>query len=323
MVASINSNFSIENFSALEITAKRVVYQEANESHDVSLVRELNSLGMKPEVPSFSGPTIISNFMDIATKHDTILGFLKKLRQSNRLLTEKEFQSSLSEKKWFQKSNLSRILGCNHLMIVIMENKLKHIKVPIKIAVVEDVELLKISGWEAYSGYYEIHSDQIKIYAEAIKPIERKLSRDEINELIQAIVKAKFIDLWPENIVVAEDGVYFIDTEFKSFNGSICWEKMGRFESVISEEDKTYFQKKVREKMEEPKSKEKNCGYNFFESVLDMIKEFPQSLIEKSKDKIEKIKAIVLNLEYVGAKKVGVTYNSPNKFVFNLKNIII
>jgi hypothetical protein len=91
MNTNINSIFSIQDFSTLETMSKRALYQEANESHNVNLVRQLNDLGMKPKVPSFSGPTIISNFMDIATKYDIILGFLKKLRQTNRLLIEYDY----------------------------------------------------------------------------------------------------------------------------------------------------------------------------------------------------------------------------------------
>lgn len=321
MITTINSGFSTQDFSTLEIMSKRAIYQKANESHDVDLVRDLNDLGMKPKVPSFSGPTIVSNFMDIATKYDTILEFLKRLRQSNRLLTEQEFQP-LSTKQWFQKSNLSRILGCDHLMRKIMEKQLKHMKIPLKIAVVEDKKSLEISGWEYSDNLYEIHSDQVKIYAEKINRVDRKLSRDEIDELIQVIATANFLDLAFQNIVVAEDGVYFIDTEFKSFDGSICWEKMQRFESLISEEDKTYFEKKIQQKMDEPREKKEINRYHSLKNMLDIFDELPQSSIEKYKNIIEEIKNKILSLEYVGAKESGIWWRKPNKFTFNLKDIL-
>ncbi len=130
MNTNLNTNsFSLQNFSKLDIMSQRAIYQEANEKDNVDLVRQLNDLGMKPQIPSFSGPSIISNFMDVATKYDTILPFLKNLRQTNRLLTEKEFQS-LSGKTWFEKNKLSRILGCDHLLQKIRESQLKHFKVP-------------------------------------------------------------------------------------------------------------------------------------------------------------------------------------------------
>ncbi len=55
------------DFLALDDIAKREIYREANETHNVDFVRQLNQLDMKPDVPNFSGPTIISNYMDIST----------------------------------------------------------------------------------------------------------------------------------------------------------------------------------------------------------------------------------------------------------------
>ena len=73
-------SFSMQTFNALDMAAKRALYQEANETHHVDAVREMNELGMKPDHPPVSPPSIISNFMDIGTKYNVILGFLKELR---------------------------------------------------------------------------------------------------------------------------------------------------------------------------------------------------------------------------------------------------
>jgi hypothetical protein len=40
----------------------------------------------------------VSNFMDVATKYDTIESYIKELQNATRLLTEKEFEP-LSQKK--------------------------------------------------------------------------------------------------------------------------------------------------------------------------------------------------------------------------------
>jgi hypothetical protein len=296
---------------------QRAIYQKANETHNVDLVRQLNEVGMKPTVPSFSGPAIISNFMDIATKHDIILGFLKDLRQTNRLLTEKEFQP-LSDKKWIQKYKLSRIMGCNHLMRTIKENNLQHIKIPLKVAVVDNAESLKVTGWE-YFNLYDFNSDQIKIYAEKIERIERKLTRVEIDELIQVFAMANFTDLNPENILVAEDGIYFIDTECQSFSRQIHWRKMERFESLISDDDLTYFRGKVEEKMNEPETKKDVNEYEKLNYVLRTIKGLPT---EAYKNEIEELENKISRLEYVGAKEVGSDCLRPNNFTFNLRDIL-
>ncbi|MEC7840536.1 MAG: hypothetical protein VX777_10920 [Chlamydiota bacterium] len=311
----------VQNFTSFDDITRRAIYQEANENQDVDLVRQLNELGMTPNLPSFSGPTILSKFMDIATKHDIILHFLKELRKTNRLLTESEFQS-LSSKKWFKKTQLSRILGCDHLMQKIRENKLKHIKVPLKIAVVEKTESLKVSGWDASDNLYEVNSNQIKIFAEIITSVDRKLSREEIDEIIQVIATSNFVDMCPANIVVAEDGVYFIDTEFKSFAGSIMWYKMGRFMSLINEDDQAYFKERIEEKIKEPSTKKKEYNYDELKNNLRMFEELSPSLIETNRGIIEECKNKILSLEYVGTKKVGKDWSTPNEFSFNLREII-
>lgn len=157
-----------------------------------------------------------------------------------------------------------------------------------------------------------------------IKSVERKLSRDEIDELIQVVATANFLDLWPENIVVAEDGVYFIDTEFKSFAGSICWAKLGRFESLVGENDKVYFKEKVEEKMNEPETIRENNGYNYIKNILRLFKKLPESSLEEETDRkeIEEMENKIYDLEYVGAKEAGSSWMKPNKFTFNLKDIL-
>jgi hypothetical protein len=142
---SVGLNIQLNNFNSLCDVEKRNLYRQANITHNFGLVRHLNDLGMKPTVPSFPGPAIISTSMDIDTKYNAILGFLKNLRENNRLFTGKEFKD-ISEKRWINKGNkLSRILGCDFLDQKIIELQLKHIKVPLKIAVVKDSEELTIS----------------------------------------------------------------------------------------------------------------------------------------------------------------------------------
>jgi hypothetical protein len=324
MNITIDQTLSIKDFIILEVTCKKAIYQKANESHNIALVRQLNDLGMRPKLLTLSGPTIISNFMDIATKHDIILDFFKKLRETNRVLTINEFQDFYSKKEWFKKSNLTRMLGADYLIQIIKKNQLTHIKIPLKVAVIEDTESLKIKGREYLDNLYAFDSRQIKIYAEKISSVERKLSREEIDEFIQIIAAANFSDLRPENIIVAkaEDGVYLIDTEFKSFAGSICWDTMRRFEALISEKDKVYFNGRVQEKMNEPKINKENNGYDFLKDELEVLNEVSVSHPEKYKDKIEKIKNKMLELEYVGAEKAGTLRTKANKFTFNSKDIL-
>ena len=68
-------------------------------------------------------------------------------------------------------------------------------------------------------------SDQITVYAEKIEHVNRKLTREEIAELVKLVVHAHFTDMGPlddkkkipDNFILTETDIYFIDTEFKSF----------------------------------------------------------------------------------------------------------
>lgn len=314
-------NFFSQNFSAFEISTKKEIYKEANENHKVDLVRQLNDLGMKPEVPSFSSPTIISSFMDIATKYDVIRDFLRQLRQTNRLLTEKEFES-LDNKNLVQKTNLNRLLGHSHLMEKINENNLKFMKVPYKIAVIEGVETIEIRGATINYDLYGFDSDQIKIYSEKIEPINRKITRDEIDEFIIIIAISNFTDLWPENIIVAKDGIYFIDTELKSFLGYTEWgNKLKRFKKLISQEDKIYFKEKINKELEKPNLLKENNEYLHLKMELKSLNRLKDKGLE-DEDEIKKIERKITALEYVGTSKSGFNIVFPNIFTFKVKDII-
>lgn len=312
------------DFITLDSASKRAVYQKANESHNVDLVRQLNNYGMKLDAQNFSRLSIISVYMDIATKYDAIKNFFKALRQNNRFLTEKEFQA-LPERKWVEKAKLSRILGRDHLLRLIMENCLTRMKVPLKIAVVEDTQIFEVEGYQFSNDLYDINSRQIKVYVEEIKYVKRKLTRVEIDELIQIIAAANFTDLCPGNIVTAEDGVYFIDSEFKSFNKSILWGNMNRFDDLIADEDKAYFEVKVNEQIFAPKEVfvKGIHEYSTLESILEMYESrLPPPADEKARRILENFKASFRDLQYVGYNEAGYNFLRPNKFSFNLSEII-
>lgn len=313
----IRTTNTIHNFDKLDLFSKGALYQEANETHNVDLVRELNEKGMKPEAPVPLKPSFISSYMDIATKHDLILGFFKELRQTGKLLTEMEFQE-LPPKKWIRKSNLSRLLGCDHLIQLIKKRCFKHIKTPEKKVVIQGSDTLEIMGYDTKDGLYDLQSKQITIYADKIKSIERKLSIEEIDEFIQTVDEANFVDLNPENIVVAEDGLYFIDTEFKSFAGTVHFGKMGRFECFIDIKDRAYFRRKVTEKMEEKRPIKEINEYGSLVDILEMLSTIPDPPFIK----MEELRAKINKLRYVGLEKAGSAWYQPNKFSFNLKDIL-
>jgi hypothetical protein len=89
----------------------------------------------------------------------------------------------------------------------------------------------------------------LNVYAKRITSAKRFLLREEVSELFIAIEASNYGDLNPGNFIVAQDGIYFIDNEFKSFNSPIEWGKMIRLERFIAIEDREWFSQLISEKL--------------------------------------------------------------------------
>lgn len=293
-------------------TDRKKAYQQANEKNDIDLVRSLNMLGLQSRVPIFSTLTIVSNYMDIATKYNVIFKYLKELSNSNKLISEQQFRS-LPEEEWINKrGNFSRILGCDHLQKIIHENRLEYIKVPEKIVVIKKEDpYLTIHGFDyGEENLYSITCEQIEIYAKKIKPVDRKVSRREIDEVFKIIKIANFTD-FETNFIIAQDGIYFIDTEFKSFCGHVNWKHpflFRIFRYYISEQDMEYFEAQIEEYSKSMRPKK---DYSYFQIAYGH-----RGLQE------DEIKDRVAQFEYVGLAKIGHSRDKPNIFSFNLRDIM-
>lgn len=300
---------------ASDISAKRAIYQEANENENVDLVRQLNDEGMKPAVPDFSGPSPISPYMDIATKHDLLLNYLRKLAQTNRLQKKASFPQ---EEKWKGRVAFNEMPGSDWLAEYIQEAGLTHIKVPLKIAVVKKMKSLKMTGWQESGDLYNIDSQQIKVYSKIVERVERKFTRKEIDQFIQIIAARNFVDLHPGNIVVAKEAIYIIDTEFKSFDGYINWGDLEKFKPLISEEDQLYFweiaEEAYKANMKKSESTTKKMHYFTLTALLKGDPDHPEK---------KEIKNKVSALNYIGMEKAGYNFLNPNHFSFDLKDIFL
>ena len=245
-------NFTNEEFLSLSLHTQKLIYRTANSFYNIVLVNRLNSLEQDPEKKSICRPGIISCFMDVASVRREILSFLVNLRKRGELLTKKEMENLNSEHTWRVKQDFTRILGRQHLLDVIDQKKFKYIKVPEKKVVLErehSTLSFKLTEYNPYSGLIDLGCEDVSIYAQEIQRKERFLCREEIVELFAAIKASNCVDLWNTNFIISDNGIYFIDTEFKSFSGSIEWDKMLRLECFISETDKQWFRELVQEQI--------------------------------------------------------------------------
>jgi hypothetical protein len=257
-----NLDFNDEEFLRLSKEMQSLIYRTANNFNNIILVARLNTLGKYTTNVPVTKPCIVSLRMDIATTHQILSDYLVKLRQENRLVTENEFQANGA---WRKKGNFTRILGRDYILDLTEELNLKHIKVPEKKAVIcSNKEALSFEiNQYGTENLVQVSSADICIYAQEIQRTDRFVSREEMAELFTLIKAANFSDLWDGNFIVAEDGIYCIDTEINSFCNTIAWNKMGRLSSFMAEEDQDWFKEQIHQKIENQKSTKREDFMSF------------------------------------------------------------
>jgi|GEM_PF-4237913 len=220
-------SFFDERFVQLNQELKVKIYFLANRLAHEDLITKLKSLGMAEEPIYLPGPSIIPINADAITEKNIIKDFFLSLRKAKLLLTHEEF-NRLDQEKYFKKSNqIGRILGRDFIEKITQDFNLKHIKVPKKIIVINNkVEKLVVSvmgdmdiePFKNYSIKEDALFEQVTIYAEEILPVKRNISLEEAIEFMIVVEKTGYKDFTGDNIFVAADGIYFIDTEFENFN---------------------------------------------------------------------------------------------------------
>ncbi len=214
---------------------------------------------------SFAPPSFfLSCAMDSAEIQNAVSCYVQKLLKENRLMTQENFQQNLKWPSWLEKGNFERIIGCDHVQKVIDDFAFQSIKVPRTVAVVKENELKEIEykvnnycrtcyGTRVPSSVL-VSCENLRVFAEEIKSIDRKISKQEMEQLVKVIDKSHFSDLNPENFIISEESVYFlVDTEYKSFSQEINPEKLKRLSVFLNPEDQDWFQELISERIEKNK----------------------------------------------------------------------
>ena len=169
-----------------------------------------------------AGPQIFNSGMDAAAEKGVLENFLKNLRKEGVLVSRTEFNRAHTKdeisRMYIQKQGgpIDRFLGKGFVEKVIADNQLRHIKVPKKVAVFEE-KGPHLSIFIAAGGLPAPKTGQLTIYAEKVTRSSRHLALDEAIEFMIALEETGYNDFWGENFIIADDGIYFIDTKFRSF----------------------------------------------------------------------------------------------------------
>lgn len=223
-VAFSEGKVTLKALKGLSKEDQEIVYRLANTYTQLSLVKTMRTLGFnrEGELLVHEGPSIFPSNMDALEMNDRLHEFLNNLRSQKLLLTESEY-SKLGGHYMKKGNDIGRILGRDYIEKKALELGLKHVKVPKKIMVVEDCEKvnLQIDEYGSIAVSFDSESyefnTKVTVYAEQIYKRSKPITSEEVKELLMLFEATGFSDINWNNIIVAEDGVYVIDTEFTNF----------------------------------------------------------------------------------------------------------
>lgn len=217
-VAFSEGEVTLEELRSVSKEDQQIVYQLVNIYSQLNVVRTMKALGFNrsEDLLMREGPSIFGCNMDVLEMHEQLQAFLKDLRSQKLLLTQTEF-NQLSTENYIEKgSDIGRILGRNYIEKKARELGLKHVKAPRKMIVIDDeIASIKLRT----SAGLDIRAPEgcFTIYAERIQESNRKITFEEVSELLRLFEATGFSDIHWGNVIIAEDGVYVIDTEFTNF----------------------------------------------------------------------------------------------------------
>lgn len=229
-VAFADDMVTLEELKALTRPDQETVYQLANGKSRFDVVEKMRTLGFvrDQDVLINEGPSILGFNMDAVEINEGLNSFLTDLRSKGLLLTEDEF-GKLDKKKYVSKGDdIGRILGRDYIEKKAHELGLKHVKVPRKMIVInpnkgDDLKLRLREDLSIFAS-----SNGVEVYAEKIRESSRKVTTEEVAELLRLFEMAGFNDIHWGNVIVADDGVYIVDTEFTNFWVNRFYFKNGR-----------------------------------------------------------------------------------------------
>lgn len=223
------NNVRLEDLQVLSRQDQELAYHLANIYSKINVVRTMRALGFtrSENLLTRDAPSIFSGNMDVLDMHECLYKFLKDLHAQKLLLTQAEFDQLPKDNYMSKGKEISRIMGRNYVERKARELGLQHIKVPKKLVVIDGTSDLRFRS----DSYLDLIADNsVTIYAEKIRSANREMTAEEESELQRLVEATKYGDGHASNFIVAEDGVYIIDTEFENFDITKFYFERGRLQ---------------------------------------------------------------------------------------------
>lgn len=210
------SDLTDADFMSLPEEQREVIYKIANEQHARELIERLNGLGMRATFEHrLPLSPMLAYDMDLISAERAMVDYLRALRAAGLLATWTEFQG-MDPTRYLDKDSQSfdRILGAQHIERVAAHYHCPAIKVPRKIAVIND------GTSELVVHLASMGCPSIRVYAERVVPVKEMHGVEQVVQLIRVIKQAGFANFsfTEPDILMTQDGFHLIDTEFSSFS---------------------------------------------------------------------------------------------------------
>lgn len=208
-IALVEGAVSVEDLKALSRDDQEMAFRLANMYSNLEVLKIFRTLGFVRTEPLFrpEGPSIFGFNMDALEIQEVLAQALK-----GRIISKSNFKNNNT---YIEKGgDVGRLLGRDYILRTIQRLGLKHVKVPEKFIVADESEPLKIRVNPDHSITAE---SAVDVYAVRVNRSDRKITSDEVKELLALFEAAGFSDIHWGNIIIAADGVYIIDTEFTNF----------------------------------------------------------------------------------------------------------
>lgn len=212
-------------FGELDATLQKDIYRCANLYMHENLVAQLNGLQKreKQEWLFPLGNSILASNMDVIQIRKMLQDFLGNLKSQGILVSKQEAVPD----QIAIKTEFGELIYQNYAEQIIQKLQLKHIKIGKSCAIARHSSSIQINiqaikskdqdNMDSSLSYIEITCKDLQVLKEEIQPVERKLSREEIEELNKFYEETGFI---PDesNTTIARDGIYLTSIQPYSYS---------------------------------------------------------------------------------------------------------
>jgi len=160
--------------------------------------------------PTIQRPFFFHDDAEFLTIRNLIRSLLLSLRQNRLLLTEKEFENRNICPVMTKGHDVSRVVGCDCITTALKIHGLRKIRVPQKFLVLNSrAKHITLSK--------KLFSKELTVFATQILEDYRRLSSEEMRELITLVEATGYSDCYRRNLITTKSHVYVVDTELKAF----------------------------------------------------------------------------------------------------------